>query len=232
MKIISIILLWLTFIISNLSANLGVTIHYTVKGNSIGKTTLRGKCRVLFQPAMKRLTGSIYYQEAGNPFPDLEEKDIIVDYTKKKKEYYTKDSRSWLTIPFAHEKASRVKVKVRKVKKDIKITVTASLKKSQGGKQKYIITFSYEGKKNEKTNLELKKYKIPSPADILSLFINNEKIIAKIAKKSIIKNYGIPDKFKIEWYQKKKKKLHIEGKLKMKTVNIFPEDTFSMDNIF
>ena len=213
MRIITITLLWISILFSNSFSQIGVVLNYKLKGQSIGETGVRGKFRVLFQPNIKRITGSIYYQEAGAYFPSLDEKDIIVNYAQKTKEYYTKESRSWLDISLANEyaliKSSSIKVTSKKIKNEIKTTVNLNLKASLGGKQKYIITFIYDSLEPEKVSDELKAYKKPSAADILSILINNEKVISEIAKKSLIRKYGIPDTIKVVWQQKGKTKLDV-----------------------
>jgi len=234
MRIITITLFWIFMLFSYSFGEIGIVLNYKLKGESLGQTGIRGKFRVLFKPKMKRLTGSIYYQEAGSLFPNLDEKDIIIDFNTRTKEYFTRESRSWLSTPLATEyalvKSRNIKVTSRKVKKGVKTIVRLTMKRKLGGKQKYIITFTYNDSRPEKVNDELKKYKKPSAADILSIFINNEKIVNEISRRSLIRKYGIPDTFSIKWQQKGKTKLNVTAHLKTKAIVLLSEDAFAPEN--
>lgn len=231
MKKITITLFWIFALLFNLSGRTGIAIHYKFNGQLLAETKIRGKFRVLFQPKMKRLTGFVYYQETGKLLPDSDEKDIIVNFYQQVKENYTRQSRSWLRKSLEDEyrliAANRIKVYSKKIKDGVKTTVDLNLPRKLGGKQRYIITFKYYDVNPEKVNTELKNYKTPSATDLLSYFIDYEKVVNEISKKSISKKYGIPDEFNIVWQQKGKTIYNITAKIKTKSISLFPDDAFS-----
>ncbi len=231
MKKITITLFWIFALLFNLSGRTGIAINYKFTGQLLAETKIRGKFRVLFQPKMKRITGFVYYQETGKLSPDSDEKDIIVDFIQQVKESYTRQSRSWLRTSLEDENksiaTSRIKIYSKKIKDGVKTTVDLNLSRKLGGKKKYTITFKYFDSKSKKVYTELKSYKTPSAADILSYFIDYEKVINEISKRSIIKKYGIPDEFNIVWQQKGKTIYNITAKIKTKSISLFPDDAFS-----
>ena len=85
MRFVIIILISIFSIISIAFGDLGYITDYDVEGTSIGQTELLGNLKVSMKPQAKRVTAEIFYQEAGNPFPNLDEKDIFVDFKNKKK---------------------------------------------------------------------------------------------------------------------------------------------------
>jgi len=230
MKIIIFILSFFFLLHSSLFSGVGVVLNYKIRGQGLGQAQVRGKFRAVFEPRIKRITGAIYYQEAGAVFPELDEKDLIVDYNQKMKFYYTKESRDWLTTPLSSElsliKPSQVSVRSSKNKNKLKIIVNLNLPTRLGGRQKYIITFIYNEKKPDKVYNELKGYGQPNISDILSIFIHNERIVNQIYHKSAIKKYGIPDSFHVVWKQKSKIKLDVTGTLKTKSISRLPADAY------
>ena len=101
MRVIFITLILMFIIVSSVFGGPGLLADYKVDGTSIGGTKLQGNLKVMMKPQLKRLTGNIFYQEVGNPFPDLNEKDIIVNFKKKKKYIFTTESITWFTSSLA-----------------------------------------------------------------------------------------------------------------------------------
>lgn len=230
MRIILFLLFWIITLFSDLFGQTGIVLNYKLTGQSLGRAGIRGQVRALFQPKMKRITGSIYYQEAGSIFPNLDEKDIIIDFNRKMKNYYTSESRSWFTTPLAAEYTlinnNSINITSTKFKNSVKTIVYLNLQSSLGGSQVYTITFTYNDTKPDKVNIELKKYIRPTIADILSIFINNEKVIEEISKRSLIPKYGIPDTFTVIWQQKGKTKLNVNVALKTKAITLLQAAEF------
>lgn len=229
MKVTSIILIFLFGVITFASANPGILADYSIEGISIGQTKLKGNARIMIERQTKRITANFFYQEVGNPFPDLDEKDIIVDFKKGKKHIFTSESGEWLTSSIEDDYTlldeKKVKIIIKKSANKIIARITMDLEPEFGGKQKYIIRFSYLKPSGSEVN-ELKKVNKPSGIDFLSLFIDNEKLIELLSKKMAENRYRIPDKFKLIWEQSGEKKLDIKGTLKAKSSIIFSDSDF------
>lgn len=229
MKVISITLIFLFSIITVISANPGILADYSIEGISIGQTKLKGNARIIIELQAKRLTANFFYQEAGTPFPNLDEKDIIINFKKGKKYIFTSESGEWLTSSIEDDYSlldeKKVKITIKKSGKDIITKISMDLEPEFGGKQKYIIRFSYLKRPSSEVN-ELKKINKPSGIDFLSLFIDNEKLIELLNKKMAANRYRVPDKFKLIWEQDGEKKLDIRGILKAKSSIMFSDSDF------
>ena len=210
-------------------SNFGLLADFNINGISIGQTKLKGNLKVQLKPDLKRIIGDIFYQEPGNPFPELDEKDVIINFKTGKKYLFTSSSEQWLTssIDDDYSMLDEKNVKITVVKKPKVITTTIIMKQPPefGGNQKYIIKFKYKSIKLSEEDNAVKKYKNPTAIDILSIFIDNEELIKLINNKLPKNNFRIPDIFSIVWYQGSKVHLNVTGSLSVKMIiNMYNED--------
>lgn len=211
------------------AGQLGYILDYDVSGFSIGQTKIQGNLKMLLKQQAKRVSSSLFYQEAGQPFPNLDEKEIIVDFKNDKKYHYSADSDEWLSAPLSEDFSildeKKVKINLSKTPKEITAVMDMSLAPEFGGKQKYTIKLSYINATSSEVN-EFKKIVKPSAVDFLSMFIDNEKLIDLLNKKIIDDRFRIPDKFQVNWQQNGKDKLKVNGSLQVKLNEIPPDKVF------
>jgi len=145
---------------------------------------------------------------------------LIIDFKNKKKKIFTPETAEWFTTSLSDDanliQPKKVKIIINKSSKKINAIVNLNFKPSLGGKQKYKINFTYNNSTPQQEDLILKNFHTPTAVDILSIFIDNEKLIEMINKKLSQNNYRIPDKFEIIWEQDGKQKLNVKFNLKAK----------------
>jgi len=230
MRIIFLTLIWIFSVISYSFCEPGLLADYTMNGTSIGQTKIQGNLKIIMKTKLKRLTGNIFYQEVGNPFPDLDEKDIIVNFKKGKKHIYTSESADWFTTSLADDSAlldeRKISISINKKSKEITATIKMNFVPEFGGKQKYIIKFKYSSATPSNEANELKEIGKPTAVGILSIFIDNERLIELLAKKLPLDNFRIPSKFHIIWKQGGSTKLDVKGTLNVKMNIAFDDSDF------
>ena len=228
MRTIFITLIFIFNIIYCAFGDPGILADYNLNGTSIGGTKLKGNLRIMMKSQANRLTGNIFYQEAGNPFPDLDEKDLIINFKKKKKHIMTSEAMDWysssLTDDYEIIPDSKISISIKKTSKEITAIINLNLASELGGKQKYIIKFTYTSTGPGGEESVLKQINQPTGAGVLSMFIDNEKIIELLSKKLLNNKYKIPEKFQITWKQNNKTQLDVKGKLNIKS-NIDLDDS-------
>ncbi len=230
MKLTIILLFPLLLISTNIKADNGYLVDYSINGKSLGGTEMRGNLKFLFKNGIKRITGNIFYQEAGNPFPNLDEKDIIVNFDKDKKTITTSESGDKLTVSldgdFTSIPDNKIKVDIIQSSSKIAAVINVDAAPEFGGKQKYIIYIKFKGAPDENEINNLKKIKKPTALGFISIFIDNEKIIDILNKSIGDEIYRIPDSFSVYWQVNNKKQLDVTGKLESKSVMDISEADF------
>jgi len=235
MRTIIISLILILSVITSSFAGTGLLADYKVNGTAIGDTTLQGNLKVMMKPKLKRITGNIFYQEAGNPFPDLDEKEVIVNYKKSKKHLYTSGAGEWFSSPLSDDgamiNANQVTITVTKTPttkpKEIKAYIKLNLPTAMGGNQSYRVKFTYDKRTPDNTDKKVKEIGNPTAVDLLSVFIENEKIIELLSKKLPTDNFRVPKTFSVVWKKGKTKQLSVRATLSMKSNIDFPNSYFA-----
>ncbi len=188
---------------------------YDLKGNSLGGTKIMGNLKVQMKAKAKRLSGVIVYQEAGNPMPDMDEKEIIIDYKKNKKYFFSMESGQWLSSSLKDDYAlidnNSINVAVKKNARKITATININNPPEFGGKQKYTINLTYSLSSPVKEIKQIKTYGKSNGLSVLSMFIDNEKIIEALGSKLGDDRYRIPVIWQIILSQDGQTKLDVKG---------------------
>ncbi len=231
MKILVMIFSVIFFSISPVFCETGYLADYSFSGTSVGGTKLKGNLRVMLASEKKRLTGNMFYQEAGNPFPDLDEKDTIIDFSKGKKYIFTSESGDWISTSLEDEYSliskKKINIKIVRKKSNIIVTINLELPETFGGKQQYKIEFYYSKEVLSSEDTQIKSFSKTSVIDFLSSFIDNEGIIKSLEEKMGQDKFHSPDKFSIVWTQGNKEQLNVKGSLIAKSIIPLSNDDFA-----
>ena len=220
------------FGLSNLTAGSGILLEYEVDGTAVGGTTLLGNLKVLLQNNMKRMTGNLFYDEPGAPYPTLDEKDLIVNFAEKKKYLKTTDSGTWgdesLSDDYSMIKDNELSITIKPgANASVVIAVVkVSLPADFGGEKVYVIKLTY--KDTSKDAKLFTDFKSPAALDFLSIYLDNEKIINALNKKLAEYKFKIPQSFSLVAGQKGKEYLNIKGNLRSKMGMGLPKNAFTM----
>ncbi len=222
------IFLFISFLPMLIWGEEGVVADYDFNGKAIGATKLKGNMKILLKKGVKRLQGNIFYQETGNPFPDLDEIDIIVNFKKGTKYIYTSEAGKKITTSLKDEfnliKKEEITLHVKKYKNMFIARANINIPPELGGNQQYMIKFEYTDRRGEEEAV-LKKIIQPSAIDIVSIFVDNEKIVDILNKNLVEFKNKLPEKFLIKWIQNNTVKLNVEGKIKAGfTMDLTDED--------
>ena len=213
-------------------AGSGILLEYEVDGSAVGGTTLLGNLKVVMQNQMKRLTGNLFYDEPGAPYPTLDEKDLIVNFSEKKKHLKTTESGSWgtesLSEDFSMIKDNELNVTVTPGNSSVTAVVKVSLPADFGGEQIYVVKLTYKDSDASQDAKLFSDFKVPTGIDFLSIYLNNEKIVQALNRKLSNYKLKIPKTFTIVARQKGKEFLSITGKLRSKIGMGLPKNAFTM----
>jgi hypothetical protein len=220
-------------VLSNLYAQQnGFIMEYKLDGSMIGNTKIDGNMEIIIKPHAKRITGNIVYEEPGNPFPTLDEQDILVDFDAAMKYHKTSESHGWMSGPLNADYNSlsdgSIKKSVQKEKgKDI-VKVGITLPQSLGGYHTYTVELSWSKPAVAGEIQTFTKVGRPSATDLLSLFIDNEKIVEEIGKLAGDNRYIIPDSFTVTLEQDGKVQQTTKGVLRSKIVLVASDKWFKL----
>lgn len=231
-KILVIILFSFTLLLGSVkvSASSGILLEYEIEGSAVGGTTLLGNLKIIMQNQIKRLTGNLFYDEPGSPYPTLKEKDLIVNYTDKTKALKTTDTGSWSTDPLSDDfsmiKDNELSVTLKSGSSSSSVTavVKISLPADFGGEKIYVIKLNYA---DTDSNL-FSEFQYPTGLDFLGIYLDNEKVVDSLNKKLSAYKLKIPKSFTIVAQQKGKDFLNITGQLRSKMGMGLPKNAFSM----
>jgi len=230
-KILAIIFFFLTLLLGSVqvSASSGILLEYEVEGSAVGGTTLLGNLKIMMQNQIKRLTGNLFYDEPGSPYPTLKEKDLIVNYTDKTKALKTSDTGSWSTDPlsadFSMIKDNELSVSLKSTSpSSVTTVIKISLPADFGGEKIYVIKLNYE---DNDSNL-FSEFQYPTGLDFLGIYLDNEKVVDSLNQKLSAYKLKIPKSFTIVGQQNGKDFLNITGQLRSKMGMGLPKNTFSM----
>ena len=222
----SLIFILSNFFISMLYSNNGYLADYNFTGFSISKTKVKGNFKFMFINTIKKISGNTFYQEPGNPFPDLVEKVVKVDYKNNKKIITTSDAEEPITFNLKDDYTmlndKNIKISSSQQGNKKTIMVSLNLPEELGGKQQYIISFIYESSTDD-----IKNINNITAAGFLSLFIDNEKIINLIGDSLKNDKFKFPSNFSLIWKAGKNEKLNIKGVLESEINMDLSEDDFS-----
>ncbi len=198
----------------------GFLVDYDVAGISIGNTKIKGNIRVMMKKDIKKITGNIFFQEAGQPFPDLVEKNVMIDFSKGKKSITTGDIKAGVTTDIEDDykliKNNEVKISAKKDADKANIVIDIKSPPEFGGEQKYIIEFEFNKSLSQQELGQMSKYPKPTATGLISFFTDNEKLIEFVNMKLGNYKYMFPSKFFIKWEQNKIVQLEVTGTLKSK----------------
>ena len=215
-------------ILTNLYSEDGILADYSIEGSSAGGAKLKGNLKFMSISKISRLTSAFFYQEKGNPFPELVENDLIINFKTGKKYLVSSDSpNDVMEIPIQEDYEivyeKKVNINVEKNPDNLKINLILS----QGSSSKpkvYNLTLE-PIKPDSKEENTLKNFDNTSILEIFSMFIDNEKIIDIIAKNLGEDKNKIIKKFNIK-IEDVKSKIDINGKLENKALIKLTDDDF------
>lgn len=201
---------------------------YSIEGSSAGGAKLKGNLKFMSISKISRLTSAFFYQEKGNPFPELVENDLIINFKTGKKYLVSSDSpNDVMEIPIQEDyeivDEKKVNINVEKNPNNLKINLILS----QGSSSKpkvYNLTLE-PIKPDSKEENTLKNFDNTSILEIFSMFIDNEKIIDIIAKNLGEDKNKIIKKFNIK-IEDVKSKIDINGELENKALIKLTDDDF------
>ncbi len=230
MKILSVLISLFFLTASNIIGEDGFLVDYNVSGTSIGGTKIKGNLKVLMIKNLKKITGNLFFQEPGQPFPDLVEKSLKVDFNNAKKYIDTGDGKAGVTMNLDDDykliNSNGVKINAEKTGSDADIVILITSPPELGGNQKYSIKMSFNKSTSQQESAEMAKYKKPTATGLISFFTDNEKLIDFInLKLGAFKNM-FPSKFSIRWEQNNILQLDVKGTMKSKVMMDLSVDDF------
>ncbi len=232
MKVRSILSFLIFLIIRfNLYANTIFTSTYSVSGIGIGKTKIKGSFTVKIKPLIKYINGDLYFQEVDNPFPDKVTKKVYIDFNNKIKKIKIGDIKKGMETPLGADynsiQDSEISTSIFQKEKLYIMIIEINSKNEDIGKQKYFIEFDYSNAQTTAEEQFFSKFQKPTTADILSFFIDNEKIIDTIGRKMPYIKNKFPVKFSLKWEENGVTQLNINGELKVKTEKVETANDFN-----
>jgi hypothetical protein len=196
----------------------GYLLEYETSGRHIGGTKIEGNLKIIFKNGTKRLSGATVFYEPGNPYPNIEEKEIIVDLPGKKKLFYVADAGQWtstdLNGDFVLITDQKVKTEYVRNGSTAVLKIAIQLPVLLGGPSLYTVTYTY-GKDSGKDAPRVKAISNPGPADVIGFYMDNQKFAEIIAQRLGEDRYQIPEKFEIVCEQGGKVAFDITGKIRV-----------------
>ena len=226
-----IVLFFILSLIPFLFGELGFIYDYTIEGEGVGRTKIQGSIKIQMIPDSKRLTCDFFYLEAGNPFPDLNEKDIIINYSKNEKSIFISEFNEWIDsqvdLDFDVIEDDKLTITTSKDGNDVSVIIAVEQEPEFGGKQKFSILLTYPDKSPKAESDAFKQFKKPLGADFLSIYLDNEKLVEVINKNLGVDAFRIPEKFTLRHESEGEIQVNVRGSLTIKLDFAPPDGSFS-----
>jgi len=195
----------------------GYLMEYETSGVHTGGTRVEGNLKIILKNGVKRISGTLVFYETGNPYPNIEEREVIVDIPSSKKYFITEGLGQWNSLDLKGDfnllKDDKIRVEYNKTGNTALLKLSVNYPVLMGGTTVYSITYTY-GKDANRDKIRLQAIGKPSPSDIAVYFLDNEKIADTIQQKLGEDRYNIPEKFRIVCEQAGKISFDITGTLR------------------